>query len=165
MFDKLDRRTPPLCPRAESLRADAVRFLILHHLRAAGYDASWTDSAVRRFGKEIGPQHATHLLCLSRADITTKRPEKKRKRPAPDRGAERPALNKIQEEDSVVPPLPKGVGDAIMAHFATCPPSRLIGEIKRALEAEIDTGVLQSHQEAEFYLDHVATNAVRYGLR
>jgi poly(A) polymerase len=159
MFDKLDRRTRLFAPEP-SLR-EAVRFLILHHLRAAGYDASWTDSAVRRFGKEIGP-HIHALLCLSRADITTKRPEKKRKglrqiEELSDR------LAKIQEEDSVVPPLPKGVGDAIMAHFAI-PPSRLIGDIKRALEGEIDSGELLSHQPSEFYVDHLAANAVRYGL-
>ena len=31
---------------------DAVRFLILHHLRASQYSGDWTDSAVRRFGRE-----------------------------------------------------------------------------------------------------------------
>ncbi len=160
MFDKLERRTA-LFTADEALRS-TVRFLILHHLRAAAYDTSWTDSAVRRFGKEMG-DNLPHLLCLSRADITTKRPEKKR------RGLRQldelyDRLGKIQEQDAVVPPLPSGIGDVLMKHF-NLPPSRLIGDIKRALEGEIDSGALQSHQPAEFYLDHVATNAVRYGLR
>ena len=160
MFDKLERRTQFFADD-ESLRS-TVRFLILHHLRAAAYDASWTDSAVRRFGKEMG-DNLPHLLCLSRADITTKRPEKKRRglRQLDELYAR---LAKIQEQDAVVPPLPSGIGDVLMKHF-NLPPSRLIGDIKRALEAEIDTGALQSHQSAEFYLDHVATNAARYGLR
>ena len=160
MFDKLDRRTQ-LFAADEALRT-TVRFLILHHLRAAAYDPSWTDSAVRRFGKEMG-DHLPHLLCLSRADITTKRPEKKRKglRQLDDLFAR---LGKIQEIDSVVPPLPSGIGDVLMKHFHL-PPSRLIGDIKRALEGEIDSGALLSHQPAEFYLDHVATHATRYGLR
>src|SRR4051794_6974979 len=76
MFDKIDRRVP-LFTKETAFRS-SVRFLILHHLRASQYDASWTDSAVRRFAKEIGDQ-LDDLLCLSRADITTKRPEKKRK--------------------------------------------------------------------------------------
>ncbi|GAC1546765.1 MAG: hypothetical protein NVS3B10_10720 [Polyangiales bacterium] len=67
MFDKLHRRLP-LFAEDETLRVE-IRFLILHHLRAAQYDPSWTDSAVRRFAKEIGA-HLPDLLCLSRADIT-----------------------------------------------------------------------------------------------
>ena len=31
-----------------------VHFLILNHLRASQYDGSWTDSAVRRFAREMG---------------------------------------------------------------------------------------------------------------
>ena len=53
-----------------------MRFLVLHHLRASQYDGKWTDSAVRRFAREMGA-HLDDLLCLSRADITTKRPEKR----------------------------------------------------------------------------------------
>ena len=76
MFDKLERREH-LFRSDESLREE-IRFLVLHHLRASQYDGSWTDSAVRRFAREIGP-YLDDLLCLSRADITTKRPEKKRR--------------------------------------------------------------------------------------
>jgi len=159
MFEKLERRTQ-LFHDDESLRG-TVHFLILHHLRAAAYDVSWTDSAVRRFGKEMGPQ-LDALFCLSRADITTKRPEKKRKglRQLDELGER---LSKIQELDSVVPPLPSGIGDAVMKRF-NLPPSRLIGDIKRALEGEIDTGALQSHQPAEFYIDYLLANAARFGL-
>ena len=76
MFDKLDRRIPLFA--AEPALKSTVRFLILHHLRANQYEPSWTDSAVRRFARELG-EHLDDLLCLARADITTKRPEKKRK--------------------------------------------------------------------------------------
>src|SRR5512133_3126474 len=65
MFDRIDRRVP-LFTRAEALKS-TVRFLILHHLRASQYDASWTDSAVRRFAKEMG-DCLDNLLNLSRAD-------------------------------------------------------------------------------------------------
>src|SRR5439155_1149214 len=53
-----------------------IRFLILHHLRANQYDGSWTDSAVRRFDREM-ESHLLDLLDLSRADITSKRPGKR----------------------------------------------------------------------------------------
>src|SRR5512142_381208 len=52
MFDKIDRRMP-LFSKDAALKS-SVRFLILHHLRASQYEASWTDSAVRRFAKEMG---------------------------------------------------------------------------------------------------------------
>jgi poly(A) polymerase len=160
MFDKLDRRTG-LFSGDDPLR-NTVRFLILHHLRAAAYEPSWTDSAVRRFGKEIGP-YLHDLFCLSRADITTKRPEKKRKglRQLDELSAR---LLVIQEQDATVPPLPSGIGDVIMKHFGL-PPSRLIGDIKRALESEVDTEALTEHQPAEFYIEHLAANAERYGLK
>jgi poly(A) polymerase len=159
MFDKIDRRVP-LFTRDEALKS-SVRFLILHHLRASQYEASWTDSAVRRFAKEIGPG-LDDLLCLSRADITTKRPEKKRKglKQISDL-AER--VRVLAEQDAVVPPLPSGIGDEVMKAFGL-PPSRKIGELKKALEAAIDAGEVPSHQPAETYLAFLRENAGRFGL-
>jgi poly(A) polymerase len=159
MFEKLDRRMALFSP--EPALKETVRFLILHHLRAAGYEASWTDSAVRRFAREIGA-HLDDLLCLSRADITTKRPEKKR------RGLSQieelaARIQKLAEEDAVLPPLPSGVGDEIMKAFAL-KPSRLIGDIKRALEAAIEAGEIAPHQECAAYVEIVRADKARYGL-
>src|SRR5687767_3336986 len=61
MFDKLERRSNMFSP--EPALRDTIRFLVLHHLRANQYDPSWTDSAVRRFARELG-QHLDDLLCL-----------------------------------------------------------------------------------------------------
>ena len=159
MFDKLDRRLPLFSP--EPALKETVRFLILHHLRANQYDPNWTDSAVRRFARELG-EHLGELLCLARADITTKRPEKKRR-----------GLNQIQEleerihmlaaEDAQVPPLPKGVGDAIMKAFAL-KPSRLIGDIKQKLEAAIDDGEIEPRLESEAYVEWIRKDPARFGL-
>lgn len=160
MFDRLHRRMP-IFSKEDSLR-DAVRFLILHHLRASQYDASWTDSAVRRFAREMGPL-LDDVLCLSRADITTKRPEKKKRglRQISDL-ADR--VRTLAEEDAKVPPLPSGIGDEIMRTFGL-PPSRLIGEIKRGLEQSIEAGELPAGQEAPFYLDLLKQDPGRYGLK
>ena len=35
------------------------------------------------------------------------------------------------------------------------PPSRLIGDLKRALEAAIASGEIEAHQDAGYYLPHV----------
>ena len=159
MFDKIDRRVP-LFSRDDAFKS-SVRFLILHHLRASQYDASWTDSAVRRFAKEIGDR-LDDLLCLSRADITTKRPEKKRKglKQISDL-ADR--VRVIAELDAVVPPLPSGIGDEIMKAFGI-PPSRRIGELKRALEDAVDAGEVPSHQGSDVYLAFLRDHASRFGL-
>lgn len=159
MFDKLERRSSMFSP--EPALRDTIRFLVLHHLRANQYDPSWTDSAVRRFARELG-QHLDDLLCLARADITTKRPEKKRK-----------GLNQIEElaarigrlaaEDAKQPPLPSGVGDMVMKAFGL-PPSRLVGEIKKQLEAAIASGEIAPHLESEAYVELIAKDKARFGI-
>lgn len=157
MFDRMDRRLPLFAP--EPALKTSVRFLILHHLRASQYDASWTDSAVRRFAREMGGC-LDNLFALSRADITTKRPEKKKKglRQISEL-AER--VEKLREIDAKVPPLPSGIGDEIMKTFGI-PPSRKIGELKKALEAAIDSGEIPSHEPSEFYLNFLRENSTRF---
>jgi poly(A) polymerase len=135
MFDKLDRRMPLFAP--EPALKETVRFLILHHLRANQYEDDWTDSAVRRFARELG-DHLDDLLCLAR-------------------------IAKLAEEDAKIPPLPSGVGDAIMKAFAL-KPSRLVGDIKRALEEQVAKGEIAPHQECEAYVEIVRKDAARYGL-
>jgi poly(A) polymerase len=159
MFDKMHRRLP-LFADDETLRSE-VRFLILHHLRAAQYDASWTDSAVRRFAKEIG-DHLDDLLCLSRADTTTKRPEKKRRglRQIDDL-AER--VRSIREEDAKVPPLPKGLGTAISERFGIAP-SPALGVIMRALTVAVEGGEVPAQQPVDVYLDFLAQHRDRFGV-
>jgi poly(A) polymerase len=159
MFDKLERRMPLFSPEP-SLR-DTVRFLILHHLRANQYEQDWTDSAVRRFARELG-LHLEDLLCLARADITTKRPEKKR-RGLSQIDELQARIRQLAEEDAKVPPLPSGVGDEIMKAFALRP-SRLIGDIKRALEQAIESGEIAPHQPCEAYVEFVAKDKARFGI-
>ena len=159
MFDRLERRER-LFAADEALRG-TVRFLVLHHLRASQYDGKWTDSAIRRFTREMGG-HLDDLLCLSRADITTKRPEKKRRGVALiDELGEK--ISTLAADDAVQPPLPTGVGNELMVAFAL-PPSRLVGDIKRALEAAIESGELEPHLESGEYVEFVRANRARFGL-
>jgi poly(A) polymerase len=72
MFDKVQ-------PRFAFARDErqTIRFLVKHHLRTNQYSDQWTDSAVRRFHREMGP-YMIDLLDLSRADITSKRPGRRK---------------------------------------------------------------------------------------
>jgi poly(A) polymerase len=133
---------------------ERVHYLILYHLRASQYDGSWTDSAVRRFSREMG-DGLTDLLDLSRADITTKRPERRKKglRQISELGGR---IEKLTADDARLPPLSKGIGNAIMVHFRL-PPSRRIGELKRLIEQEITQGTLEARREDEYYLAWLET--------
>lgn len=159
MFDKLERRQS-LFSADGALRKE-IRFLVLHHLRASQYDGKWTDSAVRRFAREMGP-YMQDLLCLSRADITTKRPEKKRRGISMiNQLAER--IDVLTEEDAKLAPLPKGVGADLMTTFSL-PASKAIGDIKRALEAAIEQGEVEAGQPSGYYVQYVAQHRARFGL-
>jgi poly(A) polymerase len=159
MFDKLERRGK-LFGHEQSLR-DEVRFLVLHHLRASQYDGKWTDSAVRRFAREIGPS-LDNLLCLSRADITTKRPEKKRRGISMIDGlAQR--ISELAVLDAKQPPLPTGLGTELMAAFGI-PPSKKLGDIKRALELAVEAGEIEERLESAAYVQFIAERKARFGL-
>ena len=145
----------------EGFERERVHFLILHHLRAAQYEESWTDAAVRRFYKQMG-DGLRDLLDLSRADITTKRPEKRR------RGVRQISLlarriSDLREQDSKVAPLPKGLGTHIMEAFGV-PPSKRLGDLMKQLTAAAEAGEIEAQRPAEYYIEHMASHRDKYGL-
>ncbi len=134
----------------EKTFAKTVYNLIKYHLRPGQYESSWTDSAVRRMGKEIGPNLLKPLLDLGRADITSKRQGKREAAVARIDELER-RLATIQEEDARVPPLPKGLGTVIMEKrgIAAGP---LLGKVMRWLLTQIEEGRVAPHQAPEYYI-------------
>ena len=156
MFDKVSARMP-----FDRDARRAIRFLIRHHLRSNQYSDQWTDSAVRRFHREMAP-HLRDLLDLSRADITSKRPGR-RKQILEQISALSDRMERLAEEDAKLPPLPGGVGNAIMETFAL-PPSRLIGDLKRYLEEAVTAGALEARREDAYYVAHLARSGRVPGL-
>lgn len=152
MFDSIARRF-----QMDRAFRQKVRFLILHHLRANQYSPSWTDSAVRRFDREMG-EHLNDLLDLSRADITSKRPGRRQEllRQIHDL-SER--IARLRELDARQPPLPTGLGTAISERFGI-PPSKRIGDLKRALEEAVERGELEERREDEYYLEWLARSGL-----
>jgi poly(A) polymerase len=148
MFEEVQRRFVFDKPMKQK-----IKFLILHHLRPNQYDAGWTDAAVRRFGRELDA-HLQDLLDLSRADITSARPGKRQAglRQISELQARIVAL---REEDAKLPPLPTGIGSVIMERFGL-PPSKQLGDLKKALEAAVERGELEARREADYYLAFVA---------
>lgn len=140
---------------------DRVHFLILYHLRASQYDGTWTDSAVRRFYRDMG-EGLTDLLDLSRADITTKRPARKKRglRSISELAAR---IRKLQTEDAKAPPLPKGLGTLIMDEFGI-PPSRKLGDIRKELEARCADGTIEAERDADYYLAYLRDHRADFDI-
>lgn len=131
---------------------DTVESLILHHLRPGQYDASWTDSAVRRFAHEMGPL-LTDLLDLSRADVTSKRPGKRQRclELISELGRR---IRELAEQDARVPPLPSGIGDVLMAELALGP-GKAIGLLRARLAALCEAGEIEARREPGYYVEVV----------
>jgi poly(A) polymerase len=132
--------------RLRALRFDndtiaAVSRLIELHLRFFGYtDGAWTDSAVRRYVRDAGPQ-LERLHELTRSDVTTRNRRKAdRLAFAYDDLEDRIKVLAAQEElESIRPDL---TGDDIM-RILDIPPGRAVGEAYRfLLEARMDDGPL-----------------------
>src|SRR5262249_7255556 len=61
-------------------------------------------------------------------------------------------IRELRELDAKQPPLPTGLGTAIGERFGI-PPSRRIGDLKRALEEACERGELEERREDAYYLD------------
>lgn len=156
MFDRVSQRFAFARDERQT-----IRFLVKHHLRTNQYGEHWTDSAVRRFHREMGP-HMIDLLDLSRADITSKRPGRRQALLA-QISALADRVHQLAEADAKLPPLPGGVGNAIMTAFEL-PASKLIGDLKRTLEAAIASGELEPRREDAYYVAYLARGALVPGV-
>ncbi|MGL4339283.1 MAG: CCA tRNA nucleotidyltransferase [Rhodoglobus sp.] len=139
--------------RLKALRFDnetiaAVSRLIELHLRFFGYtDAAWTDSAVRRYVRDAGPQ-LERLHILTRADVTTRNVRKAdRLSFAYDDLEERIAA--IAAAEGLAAVRPDLDGGEIMAVLGL-KPGRQVGEAYRfLLELRLDEGPLGAEQATE----------------
>jgi poly(A) polymerase len=129
-----------------------VRALVLNHLRPAAYKKSWGDSGVRRLLVDIGDlRNFERLMALSRADLTTKRPDKRARALA--RAAELEARVKLVYEEDNAPKLPKGTMGIIMSKVATRP-GKWCNAVRDELEAMMRAGVLDVGKPVEYYVEH-----------
>ena len=151
MFDKIH-------PRFQFARDErqTIRFLVKHHLRTNQYGDQWTEA--RSAGSIARWPRMTDLLDLSRADITSKRPGRRRTL-LEQISALADRVERLAEADAKLPPLPGGVGNAIMTAFELAP-SRLIGDLKRTLEQAIERGELEPRREDAYYVAYLARHAL-----
>lgn len=140
---------------------ERVELLILHHLRAGQYDGSWTDSAVRRFHREMAP-FLTDLLDLSRADVTSKRPGKRARCLRMIKALE-DRIAALAEQDARPRPLPAGLGNLLMRELEL-PPGKHLAHLRSRLEQLFEQGQLEGGREAEYYVAAVREHDLLAGI-
>lgn len=127
-----------------------VSRLVTQHMRPNSYVPSWSDSAVRRLRRDLGPLW-DDMLQMARADITSRRPNVVRRCVSRlDQLAERAATLEEVEARSRI--LPKGLGTAIMEEWnLSAGPD--IGAALKYLRDAIDEGDLEPGQEIAYYVE------------
>lgn len=144
LFDRAAKRTALPMPTQKK-----VSFIVRHLGYLEAYQSDWTNSAVRRVHKELG-EHFDDVLALARADITTRRPERRQKHHERMSELKRRA-QAIAEEDAKLPALPKGLGlEVIQALKLT--PGPIVGQVMRELELAVAEGKLPPQAESDVYI-------------
>lgn len=135
----------------EPEQAARVEYLIAHHSRINHFGEEWTDTAVRRVARDT--EHLADLLAFSRADITSRFPERVAAvRARIDTLEQR--MREIAERDAAPPLLPKGLGNALMERFGL-QPGPLIGRLRDHVEAEVEAGRLEQNAEVSYYVAYL----------
>jgi len=127
-----------------------VEKLVRLHLRPiALVDETVTDSAIRRLAANAG-EDLDDLITLCRADVTSKNPDKvTRYLENYDRVMQK--VREVQEKDKLREFQSPVRGDEIMS-VCNIPPSKLVGQIKSAIEEAILEGKIgNNHDEAYDY--------------
>lgn len=138
-----------------------VEDLIRHHLRPGQYDGSWSDSAVRRFHRDMEPI-LVDLLDLGRADVTSKRPGK-RARCLRFISELATRIETLAEEDARPKPLPPGLGNTLMQGLEL-PPGKHLAILRQRLEQLYDAGEIEGGREADYYLEQVRSRDLLEGI-
>ncbi|WP_090039528.1 MULTISPECIES: CCA tRNA nucleotidyltransferase [unclassified Leifsonia] len=133
--------------RFDKATIDAVARLIELHLRFFGYtDGHWTDSAVRRYVRDAGPE-LDRLHILTRADVTT-RNRRKADRLSFAYDDLEARIRELQEQEELDAVRPDLNGEQVMGILGLRP-GREVGQAMRfLLELRLDEGPLGEEEAA-----------------
>ena len=124
---------------------DRISQIIFYLGWVEAYESEWTDSAVRRLDKELGPI-LNDVIRLSRADITTGR-DAKRERILRSIEALVQRVEKLRAE-AAAPRLPKGLG-LVLAERFSIPVGKSLGELISKLDILIKAGKIPAGSNVE----------------
>ena len=123
--------------------------LIRWHQRPGQYESGWSDSAVRRFAREVGPA-LDDLLNLSRADITSRIPGRRKQCLRSISELSR-RIRALEQEARRVDPLPAGLGRHLMSAFELAPGPQ-IGAMRARLQELCAAGELEPGRGPDYYI-------------
>lgn len=149
-FELFEAQTRSRIAFPEAL-AQRIGQIILHAQRPSQYESTWTDAAVRRLDREYG-EYIDELLHLSRADITSKRPGRRKSRLAAISELSR-RIQALRQRDAAKEGLPKGLGQALIA-AAGHAPGPWVGQVRAKLQVAIDAGELDPGMEGQHYVEY-----------
>lgn len=136
----------------------SIYFLVSNLGYAESYESNWTDSAVRRFDKEMG-FNLNDIIELSEADITTGN-SKKRDKILRKISELKTRIEEIRAKDKAqISPLPKGLGTEIHEKLGV-PLGPKIGDVKVMLENKITQGELLPNQDFEYYIEVLKNDVI-----
>ncbi len=131
---------------------DYVHKLIINHGFPKELSKNVTDSALRRFGNDLG-NDLEDLILFCKCDLTSKKLDKKERQ---SKGYDDvyTAIIKIREADEIAKWRCPIDGNLIMEYFGV--KGRAIGEIKNQIETAIKTGkISDSYDEAFEYMKNI----------
>jgi poly(A) polymerase len=140
---------------------ERIELLIRHHLRPGQYDGSWTDSAVRRFARDMGPL-LTDLLDLGRADVTSQRPGKRKRCLYMISDLSR-RIRALAEEDARPKALPSGLGNVLMEKLEL-PPGKHLATLRERLTALAEGGEIEMGRDPDYYVEIVRERGLMDGI-
>ena len=121
----------------------AVSTLVAQHMRIGDYRPAWTDAAVRRLLRHLGP-HLDDLFEINRADVSALAPE----RTGISRGVElRARMAPIQEAEDINALTSPLDGQELMARLGL-KPGKQLGQVKEYLTNEVVEGRLAPDDKA-----------------
>lgn len=132
--------------------ARKIQFIIKNHSRINLYREDWTDSAIRRMIREMGP-FLNDLVEFSKCDLTSRR-EKRVQMIRSLLTELQIRIKDISEADEEKSILPKGIGNHIIEKF-NLEPGPAIGKIRARLSSLVEAGKLERNVEPEVYLEYL----------
>ncbi|MEO7397946.1 MAG: CCA tRNA nucleotidyltransferase [Ilumatobacteraceae bacterium] len=119
---------------------DAITELVALHLRFHGYEAGWTDSAVRRYVVDAGP-YLAELNVLTRCDCTT-RNERKAAMLSRRMDELEQRITELQAKEELGAIRPEMDGSEVMAHLGLAPGPAVGKAMRFLLGVRMEEGLL-----------------------
>lgn len=128
---------------------DRISFLVENHMKPNLYNSNWSNSAIRRFIKDMG-EYIDDIFLLSAADITSHKPERVKKHLEELNELK----NRVEEQKNYKEYKTPISGKTIMEHFNLLP-GKEVGKLKKIIDEAILNDKLKVDSSEKECLDYL----------